>query len=315
MSLLSSALQLFRGKASYQKISSSPEAELNPDAMMHGENIGPRYAKSVNWASIPPSTSQTGPLPENEQSPTTAPIRAIPAVPGTLHLAIYPAACASPNPAEHSPPTWVAFIWLRTEDLARLMRDGFYWDASNVIKEAGFLTREKRNKLPWWGPTIDFPGNPAEFHCRHFSLRSSGDGPNWTASLTVWTAGATGIKVIRRFRLSDLCPENIMYGRANDNNGRAVYGFDRCRDDCFFNCIYDDMPLRGWWPWPKAMPEEEEGAKKTLGEVKCEEEGVEETFGKVNSEAKSDEEGAKDMAGKEGDNPNRPWQLITTDDL
>ncbi|ROT36807.1 hypothetical protein SODALDRAFT_335007 [Sodiomyces alkalinus F11] len=296
--------------------------EENPDAMMHGKNIGPGYAKPVEWDSFPPnppSTSRIGPLPRREQNPTTAPITARP---GNLQLNIYPAGCLSSDStiAKEWGAAWVAVMWLHTEDLARLMRDGFDWDESNVIKEAGFLTREYKKKMPWWGPKPSyFSGDPEEFLCRHFSLRSSEDDPSWTASLTVWfptTITDPTPEAVIRFRLADLHPENITSAVATDDNGRTVYWFSWFRPNCrFINCIYDDMPLRGWWPCPKARPEEEEGLNETLGEVKSEEERARETLGEVKSETKYDEEGANDTAGRNDSNHDLPWQIITENDM
>ncbi|ROT43753.1 hypothetical protein SODALDRAFT_355976 [Sodiomyces alkalinus F11] len=59
-----SAAKVFRGRASYRNISSSSGTEMtpldeeNPDAMMNGQNIGPRYPKAVNWTSSPGSRGQ-----------------------------------------------------------------------------------------------------------------------------------------------------------------------------------------------------------------------------------------------------------------
>lgn len=38
--------------------------------------------------------------------------------------------------------------------------------------------------------------------------------------------------------------------------GRSIYKYDYRRPDDNYNCIYDDKPLRGWWPWPnKCTPD------------------------------------------------------------
>ncbi|KAL2759348.1 hypothetical protein ACRALDRAFT_2023564 [Sodiomyces alcalophilus JCM 7366] len=273
--------QLFGSIFSYHRIPENPDGPNsiqldgifangeNPDAI-HNDNVGPLYARSVDWASFSPSAQGTGPLPlkhpRTQPDFTTTPTPK--ARPGHLLLMIYPSGCVSPSPAQW--PAWVAIMWLSTEDLARLMRDGFHWDENNVIKEVGFMTYEPRGQLPWWAPIDCFPGNPLALRCRHYSLRSS-EGPNWTASLTVWSPEETSFG---SFRLSHLHPDNVIHGRARDTDGRLVYHFSKHLDDYCWNFIYDDMPLGGWWPWPKAKPGEE-GTKETAGEANSEEEGTE----------------------------------------
>jgi hypothetical protein len=57
-------------------------------------------------------------------------------------------------------------------------------------------------------------------------------------------------KTISEFRLEKIVIENISWARGWSWADRLVYAYDAFTD-VNYNAIYDDMPLDGWWPWPK----------------------------------------------------------------
>ncbi|SPQ20816.1 1ec8cfd3-4f7b-49aa-a85e-3e79e75486b8 [Thermothielavioides terrestris] len=135
---------------------------------------------------------------------------------------------------------WMVDLLVGCADIARLMREGFFWSAADVLPEQGRIA--KRLPAEW--------ADSGFRHCRVWILmdRSHGDAPQWVASLELF---ARSFELLPRFRLQDLSPQNICEAVAWVPSGDVVYNYD-CRSpgrNC--NCIYDGMPLQGWWPWPK----------------------------------------------------------------
>lgn len=61
---------------------------------------------------------------------------------------------------------------------------------------------------------------------------------------------ARELSVLSAFRIEDL-ENNMFVAGAKNERRRVVYFFDARDPESNFNVIYDDMPLEGWWPWPK----------------------------------------------------------------
>jgi hypothetical protein len=78
--------------------------------------------------------------------------------------------------------------------------------------------------------------------------KASGETPLWVAELTVFP---NSVALLSRFRMQGLSVEQVYRVHAFNEDGQAVYVFEYHWPDYCYNCIYDDMPLRGWWPWPK----------------------------------------------------------------
>ena len=77
--------------------------------------------------------------------------------------------------------------------------------------------------------------------------KSNGEAPLWVAQLEVCSCSGG---LLRGFRVQDLSREMVHEAFAWNAEDQVVYAFYyHWPDDCF-NCIYDDMPLRGWWAWP-----------------------------------------------------------------
>jgi hypothetical protein len=78
--------------------------------------------------------------------------------------------------------------------------------------------------------------------------KSNDQAPRWVARLDVVSLS---LKLLPGFRLQSLSRGNVFAARAWTALHR-IYDWD-CRwvDEYNYNCIYDDKPLRGWWPWPR----------------------------------------------------------------
>ncbi|KAK3304192.1 uncharacterized protein B0T15DRAFT_535761 [Chaetomium strumarium] len=137
---------------------------------------------------------------------------------------------------------WVATLNAKCEDLPRLMREGFFCSADNVVPERGYMSSSIE---PEWTAK-------GYHHARKLILVdktcSPDETPRWAASLEVV---ATSVELLSKFRVENLSPENVLSAYAWNTRGQDCYSHHRQFPDFNYNCIYDDKPLAGWWPWPK----------------------------------------------------------------
>lgn len=138
---------------------------------------------------------------------------------------------------------WVAVLEVKTTDIPRLMREGFFWSAENVVPEEGFMSRETK---PGW--------TQFGFHYKRtwVLVDKSNPTPKWVGLLDVVTRS---YEILPNFQVQDLTRGNIYEAFACNGLGNIIYDYYHRWPRKSFNCIYDDKPLQGWWPWPK-----EEGA-------------------------------------------------------
>ncbi|KAI1458497.1 hypothetical protein F4805DRAFT_141169 [Annulohypoxylon moriforme] len=142
-----------------------------------------------------------------------------------------------PNPRKdnyHQP--WIAQMDVKCGDVPLLMREGFYWTTANVIKEEGFIKHTK--------PALARYGKIT----RIWILRDLQQPPRWTAYLSVY---AWSHEVLSGIRLDSWTKDMVQSCQARGLSQHFIYSFDKSKPRCHFNSIYDDMPLKGWWPWPK----------------------------------------------------------------
>ena len=136
---------------------------------------------------------------------------------------------------------WAAILEVKTTDIARLMREGFFWSAENVVPEEGFMSRETR---PGW--------TQFGFHYKRtwvlIDKPSNQEGPKWVGILEVLTPS---YEILPSFRVQGLTRANIYEAAACNGLGHIIYDYDYRSPRRNFNCIYDDKPLQGWWPWPR----------------------------------------------------------------
>ncbi|KYK61656.1 hypothetical protein DCS_02799 [Drechmeria coniospora] len=143
---------------------------------------------------------------------------------------------------------WEAELIVYAKNVQKLMKDGFYWTEANVQKNKGYLLIG-RESLP---SEIRQDGHWSHARCYQLSDRSShstttGD-IQWLATLWVY---AHEVSVLSNFRLHDLSVNKIASAHAKNTEGRMIYEFNATLPHSNFNAIYDDKPLKGWWPWPK----------------------------------------------------------------
>lgn len=138
-----------------------------------------------------------------------------------------------------------------TMDLPRLMREGFHWTEGNVDRSRGYFSSD----IPPWERSNYGAVSSRVFcilyHPGAFEEEGKDDQNtdlDWVVKLVVYgQAGAD----LPSFRLSHLSPDNIYCADAFTIVKRLVYKYDAPYPESSLNAIYDDMPMEGWWPWPK----------------------------------------------------------------
>ncbi|KAI1177872.1 hypothetical protein F4777DRAFT_540691 [Nemania sp. FL0916] len=135
---------------------------------------------------------------------------------------------------------WVARILVKCPDIPRMMREGFHWTDENILPEEGYIKLEREEKAFRWK--------------RNYFLADLQHPRRWVARVFV---EASNLKTLSDFKLSHhLSKATVIWCRAwaqawgKDN--LMIYNFEYDDPEYSFNAIYDDMPLDGWWPWPKA---------------------------------------------------------------
>lgn len=138
---------------------------------------------------------------------------------------------------------WYAQMSIQCHDVPRLMREGLHWTSANLIQEEGYVTDYDYKDKPL------YRSNKTKFiNTRVLFLADRQAPARWTSYLHVH---ATSLDIIRNFRLSDLCMNMVQSVTADTASSQRIYQFQACNQQENFNAIYDDMPMEGWWPWPR----------------------------------------------------------------
>ncbi len=148
-----------------------------------------------------------------------------------------------PHHPSKSPTPWFADLAVSCRDLARLMREGFFWSPDSIVPEEGYT-------LPDTVPHMASKGFKAARVWRLIDRqqRAGEATPLWIGWLTV---DFRDLALLSTFRIQDLSVDMISMASARNAKGKVVYDFSRYVPERCVNYIYDDMPLRGWWPYPR----------------------------------------------------------------
>jgi hypothetical protein len=162
---------------------------------------------------------------------------------GSLTLRMVP----DPSMPDYGKASWAAIFGVKCRDVPQLMREGLFWSVDNVLPEEGHMLHSLK---PEW-EARGFQ------HGRQWILAdkpSDGEVPKWVAFLTVISPS---LELVTRFRIQDLSPSKVCNATAWDAANRLIYNYNCRVQGQNYNCIYDDKPLEGWWPWPR----KEEGSR------------------------------------------------------
>ncbi|KAK4232910.1 hypothetical protein C8A03DRAFT_19908 [Achaetomium macrosporum] len=226
---------------SHQNAAPAPSADALPS---YESVVGSSATATPSPGEATGDAKESGHFPKQQQdAPTTkfSPYTKYGEGWGTLMLSMVPEPSVPVQRTEARTTPWVATLIVKCEDMPRLMREGFFWLAENVVPEHGFLSDSLTRAWTAGG-------------YRHFRVWilaktcSPDETPRWVARLEVVAAS---IEPLSKFRVQDLSRENVLRANAWDTKKRCVYNYHCCDPDLNYNCIYDDKPLDGWWPWPK----------------------------------------------------------------
>ncbi|KAK4140775.1 uncharacterized protein C8A04DRAFT_14637 [Dichotomopilus funicola] len=152
-----------------------------------------------------------------------------------------------PNQSETStsPPEkpWIGYLWIWCNNVPRLMREGFFWSVNNILHDEGCLLSETRREFTALGSS----------YRRHWSLLDwhpdqPAGAPQWEGSLVV---SSDRINILANFQVQDLTWENVYCASVHNDDRDSVYDYSALEEDSNYNCFYDNMPMKGFWPWPR----------------------------------------------------------------
>ncbi|KAI0414472.1 hypothetical protein F5X98DRAFT_377792 [Xylaria grammica] len=147
-----------------------------------------------------------------------------------------------PNPSDESlNQDWVAAPLVKCSDVPRLMREGFHWDWANVVREEGWFDYDftealnRQDGKPW-------------ARARHYVIKDLQKPLRWIATLKVFALKEV---TAHQFDLNQLSRGNVYWAAAYNLSHHRIYNWLCNSPDDWFNVIYDDTPMEGWWPWPR----------------------------------------------------------------
>ncbi|KAI0139929.1 hypothetical protein F4776DRAFT_567019 [Hypoxylon sp. NC0597] len=145
---------------------------------------------------------------------------------------------------------WFAQLHFKCENVPQLMREGLYWTTDNVAWEDGFVGETSKTCRHHYTPELlQKIKNSGFWWTRHYFLRDiQHKPPRWIAHFQFHSATT---HILTEIRLGDISVENVFNALAMTNDTNLIYLYGRHDPAGAFNAIYDDMPMDGWWPWPK----------------------------------------------------------------
>ncbi|KAI1209807.1 uncharacterized protein F4807DRAFT_91105 [Annulohypoxylon truncatum] len=164
----------------------------------------------------------------------------------TIEIAL----CPDP-PNTPRAPLWYARLFFKCDNVPQLMREGLYWSLNNVQWEDGYISAdgpyEPHNELD--GTINEWLQSKGLKLSRNYFLRDLQMPCRWVARFQIYAAE---FKTLADVRLEELSMDDIRHTFAWSVGGKEyVYGYQALQPEQSYNAIYDDMPMGGWWPWPK----------------------------------------------------------------
>lgn len=167
-----------------------------------------------------------------------------------LEMMLFPSVVALPESPYKDDAGWCARLTAHTDDITPLMKSGFRLSEDTVRKSKGHIVVDREAQSQF---------KPR--HTRKYAFEGRASHVKWKASLSVY---AHKVGELSRFRVEGLSADNVGAAVATDRQGNTVYHFSAVSPDDSFNAMYDDMPMEGLWPWPRAQVPEKDLAGKYL---------------------------------------------------
>ncbi|KAK7921547.1 hypothetical protein PG985_009569 [Apiospora marii] len=156
---------------------------------------------------------------------------------------------------------WFGWLSVKTENVPQMMKEGFVISPETILHEEGCVKFTKDAPEGWMQEKWPYT--------RHWYLRDTAKqddergGPRWMAHLSCLAAN---FETLARIRPCDLTHHQVdnCTAAAGSETGPRIYHYDRKRPRESINCIYDDLPLEGLWPYPRSSENREEDARQEL---------------------------------------------------
>ncbi|KAG6002019.1 hypothetical protein E4U21_003561 [Claviceps maximensis] len=133
---------------------------------------------------------------------------------------------------------WNAVMTLHVKDVAHMMKHGIYMSSQNADLRGSLIDDlaedSYRRSLGW------------RFYRQYVLQDLHQLNPQWKATLHVFSRTFEELTV---FRVEDVSFRNIRLAAAKVGDN-LVYSFDSVSPEYNFNALFDDLPMKGWWPWP-----------------------------------------------------------------
>ncbi|CAH0051405.1 unnamed protein product [Clonostachys solani] len=146
------------------------------------------------------------------------------------------------DPARVRESWWEANVDVSVKSLPESMRQGWSWSEDNIDRAGGQLIVKMSD--------LDQIQQEAGWCCgRRYKLVDRAEDPQWEAVVWIYAKDLQSLSCVK---VNDLLYEKAYATWATNENNRLAYLFHRRSPHLNFNAIYDEMPLTGWWPWPRA---------------------------------------------------------------
>lgn len=156
-------------------------------------------------------------------------------------------------------PTWHARLEVSAGSIPQLMSQGFHMSSANILQGTQGIIFDRVTR-----PHLLLHSSSSWRHERYCWLRSPTSPPEWTALLLVNTED---MDALAKFKFDWLTPDTTMAVQAWSWDRARVYYYRRDRPSSqWFNTLFDDKPLDGWWPWPKNQETESKQATHAASE-------------------------------------------------
>ncbi|KAI2780570.1 hypothetical protein F4815DRAFT_469530 [Daldinia loculata] len=158
------------------------------------------------------------------------------------------ALCFSPDPTKpYGTQLWCAQINIKCDNVPQLMLEGLHWTTDNVLWEDGYVAKISAAYMHI--DTFEDLCKTGRTNTRHYFLRDmQQEPPRWIAHLQVH---AETYKTLAGIKLGEFSIQNVLSAYAWGSRGQYIYSWVKKKPREAYNAIYDDMPMDGWWPWPK----------------------------------------------------------------
>ncbi|KAK3346367.1 hypothetical protein B0T25DRAFT_441212, partial [Lasiosphaeria hispida] len=102
------------------------------------------------------------------------------------------------EPAQGQNTTWRGHMWIKCDNIPRLMWEGLGWTAKNILPDQGFMTKTTRNMMAREGAE----SIPCYKRVWVLQDQSSGELPYWVARLIIYSNSITRLCTFQPTALS-----------------------------------------------------------------------------------------------------------------